>query len=318
MPRLIYCGILFLLLVISGCSGFSGKAPILTEPVLITSPQSDSQQVLPSETPVATGIIQAEGLSPDEMATLGSLTQVDDYPLYSMTYFGLYRTGLSDAPLRAALESTADALQFSLPSYFACSLYVTLADPQSLLYGRNFDWEYSPALFLYTDPPDGYASVSIVNIAFIRRWGEEVKELTELSKDEIEDLLLAPFLPIDGMNEYGLVVGMAAVPSSPKPYDGSRETIGSLGIIREMLPEVYEHPNIVFDSVLSSIEFSRNSKDKVLSHIPTLRRKFTKRTETAKPEAEVRWLMGYLRKWALGNMPLKDLRELVEKEVNNG
>ena len=32
-----------------------------------------------------------------------------------------------------------------------------------------------------------------------------------------------------------LVVGMAAVPSSPKPYDDSRETISSLGIIREML-----------------------------------------------------------------------------------
>jgi hypothetical protein len=152
-----------------------------------------------------------------------------------MTYHGSYRTGwLDDSRLTTFVETSA-SLQVNLPPAFACSLFVTLSDPQSLLYGRNFDWEYSPALFLYTDPPDGYASVSMVNIAFIHRWGEEVKVLDELPLDEIDNLLRSPFLPIDGMNEQGLVVGMAAVPSSPKPFDSSRDTISSLAIIREML-----------------------------------------------------------------------------------
>jgi Flp pilus assembly protein TadD len=29
-----------------------------------------------------------------------------------------------------------------------------------MFYGRNFDWDFSPALLLFTNPPDGYASVS--------------------------------------------------------------------------------------------------------------------------------------------------------------
>ena len=36
-----------------------------------------------------------------------------------------------------------------------------------MFYGRNFDWEFSPALLLFTDPPDGYASVSMVDLTFL-------------------------------------------------------------------------------------------------------------------------------------------------------
>jgi glutamyl-tRNA(Gln) amidotransferase subunit E len=90
------------------------------------------------------------------------------------------------------------------------------------------------------------------------------------------------------------------------------------GIIREMLPVVYEHPNILFDSVLSLIEYTKNSQDKVLSYIPMLREKFKPTGNNVVPGAETRWIMGYLRKWALGNMPLKELRTIVEKETANG
>ena len=48
-------------------------------------------------------------------------------------------------------------------------------------------------------------------------------------------LLGAPFLPFDGMNEHGLVVGMAAVPPGDVPADPDKETVGSLGVIREIL-----------------------------------------------------------------------------------
>ena len=36
-----------------------------------------------------------------------------------------------------------------------------------MVYGRNFDWQYSPALLLFTNPPDGYASVSMVDIEYL-------------------------------------------------------------------------------------------------------------------------------------------------------
>ena len=45
-------------------------------------------------------------------------------------------------------------------------------------------------------------------------------------------------MPFDGMNEYGLAVGMAAVPEEyfdDASYDPSRQAIGSIGIIRQVL-----------------------------------------------------------------------------------
>lgn len=89
-------------------------------------------------------------------------------------------------------------------------------------------------------------------------------------------------------------------------------------VVREMLPVVYVHPNILFDSVLSVIEYSKNSRDKIVSYIPVLRNKFRTRGADPLPAAVTRWIMGHLRKWALGNIPLKDLRAIVEKEIANG
>jgi hypothetical protein len=36
-----------------------------------------------------------------------------------------------------------------------------------MLFGRNFDYYYSPALLLFTRPPAGYASVSMVDLAVV-------------------------------------------------------------------------------------------------------------------------------------------------------
>jgi hypothetical protein len=109
-----------------------------------------------------------------------------------------------------------------------------------MLYGRNFDWEYSPALLLFTDPPDGYASVSIVDVAYLGFGRTRVGTLTELPLVERRALLDTPHMPFDGMNEEGLVVGMAAVPGSEKPYDRDKETIDSLMVIRKMLDHAHD------------------------------------------------------------------------------
>ncbi len=168
---------------------------------------------------------RADGLSDEEAATLSSLEQVDDYPLYTMRYHGAYEQRASSA------ETT------SLPAW-ACSLFAALGDADNAfgkLYGRNFDWEYSPALLLFTDPPDGYASVSMVDIAYFGFEGAKAGTVTDLPLSERQALLDAPFLPFDGMNERGLAVGMAAVPPGGMRPDPNKETIGSLGVIRKML-----------------------------------------------------------------------------------
>jgi hypothetical protein len=170
-------------------------------------------------------------LSEEEAASLGSLQQVDGYPLYTMRYYGDYAQGLSSRDG----DRSAKADRWIPPSqHWACSLFAALGDENSRLYGRNFDWQYSPALLLFTDPADGYASVSMVDIAYLAP-ADKVRRLVDLPLQDRLGLLAAPLWPFDGMNEHGLVVGLAAVPPGGMKPDPGKPTIGSLAVIRQVL-----------------------------------------------------------------------------------
>lgn len=213
--RLSFCSLVILAFFLVGCW-------LLNTP---QAPQPDD-----GSTPTTTGLENDDlGLSEAEVATLCSLEQIDEYPLYTMHYYGSYDStaNLQYHPLERV--NTTD--------YWACSLFAALGNPDSMLYGRNFDWENSPALFLYANPPAGYASVSMVDIAFLGFRGERAQNLTDVSLDKIVDLLRAPYFPIDGFNEAGLVVGMAAVPPGDMKTESQKPTIGSLGIIRAVLDQ---------------------------------------------------------------------------------
>jgi hypothetical protein len=213
--------------LVVGCS-----APAVTPTPM---PSASTPTAVPTPTP------RADGLSHEEAATLSSLEQVDDYPLYTMRYYGPYEERASSAgklqtcptdPVLSKAEGTA-----SLPAW-ACSLFAALGDADHAfgkLYGRNFDWEYSPALLLFTDPSDGYASVSMVDIAYFGFEGDKAGTITDLPLIERQALLYTPLWPFDGMNERGLAIGMAAVPPGDMRPDPNKETIDSLGVIREML-----------------------------------------------------------------------------------
>ncbi len=73
--------------------------------------------VPPTSTPTAvpTPTPRADGLSHEEAATLSSLKQVDDYPLYTMRYYGAYeqRAALSVAEGTEAMVLLADVAQGS-------------------------------------------------------------------------------------------------------------------------------------------------------------------------------------------------------------
>ena len=167
----------------------------------------------------------AAGLSTEEVATLRSLEIVDDYPLYTMRFYGAYE--VEPSSVKAGLPQQKQQ--------WGCSLFAAFGDANNMLYGRNLDWRYSPAMLLFTDPPDGYASVTMVDLEYLGFGPGEERNLTSMPLAERRPLLLAPFLPFDGMNEHGLVVGMAAVPESKLPHDPRLKTTGSLRVIREML-----------------------------------------------------------------------------------
>jgi len=167
------------------------------------------------------------GLSVHEIAALSSLEQIDDFPLYTMVYEGdLIQEG-----------DTAAQQNYSNDPAWACSLFAAYGDLDEILYGRNFDWDFSPALLLFMYPPEGYASVSMVDIHYLGFGGERAFDITDLPLEEQVGFLDAPYLPFDGMNEAGLVVGMAAVPTGHMEQDPDKETIGSLMAIRKILDQ---------------------------------------------------------------------------------
>jgi hypothetical protein len=159
--------------------------------------------------------------------TLASLQKVDRYPLYTMTYYGSY-----DAVHTKIARSHSDAQLHP----WGCSLFAAFGDSRHMVFGRNFDWDFSPAVLLFTQPTNGYASVSMVDITYL---GYNSHDVVSLASSEKRNLLLrAPLIPFDGINEYGLTVGMAAVPGSPGPApDPGKQNVGSLRIIRLMLDQ---------------------------------------------------------------------------------
>ena len=168
-----------------------------------------------------------------EVEALSTIKRVDEYPLYVMTLTGPFRS-------RDEFGDAAEPKEIN-PRYaqidrgrWACSLFTALGDPQSVIFGRNFDWRFSPALLLFTHPPDGYAFVSRVDIGYLLD-DQSANAFLDLNIDDRTSLLEAPFWPFDGMNERGVAVGMAAVPASELPSEDARDTIDSLQIMREVL-----------------------------------------------------------------------------------
>jgi hypothetical protein len=168
-----------------------------------------------------------EGMTADQVSTLTSLKQIDDFPLYTMVYEGDLPADEDNAALQRYAEAPA----------WACSLFAAYGDPDEILYGRNFDWDFSPALLLFMDPPGGYASVSMVDIHYLGFGENRAFGIMDLPLEEQIGLLDAPYIPFDGMNEMGLAVGMAAVPPGDMEQDPAKETIDSVMVIRKILDQ---------------------------------------------------------------------------------
>jgi choloylglycine hydrolase len=175
-----------------------------------------------------TNVTAYDGLESDSVKTIRSFKKLDEFPLYSMHFFGDY-----DLPDFRSTKSLGQDTQTWKPiidsSSWACTCFSAKTEQGHQIFGRNFDWQDHPALLLFTDPPARYASVSMVDISYLGYTKND---------DPTENpgaLLRSPLLPFDGMNEQGLAVGMMALNTADGPHDPQKQTINSLMIIRLML-----------------------------------------------------------------------------------
>ena len=82
-------------------------------------------------------------------------------------------------------------------------------------------------------------------------------------------------------------------------------------LIWKMIHHAYQYPKMDCESILTSLKFKKTPKEEILSAIPFLRKKFKEIRISKDDNVELHWIMGQLRKTALGNMNLKELVESV-------
>ncbi|MGM9626193.1 MAG: C45 family autoproteolytic acyltransferase/hydrolase, partial [Eubacteriales bacterium] len=86
---------------------------------------------------------------------------------------------------------------------FGCSTICSADKNGIVLFGRNFDWEECQTMIVHTKPKNGYESVSTSCLDFL---GFSEDYVPDGSMIERIQTLAAIYVPMDGMNEKGLVV----------------------------------------------------------------------------------------------------------------
>lgn len=174
--------------------------------------------------------------------TIQSLKKVNEFPFYISRYYGDYK--IKDFK-NGAIKNTNDIIPF-FQSLFTdlgmpvelrfpnppeinsgCSAFYSRDKYSSAIIAKNNDWKRDPLLLLKTTPDEGYTSLSMVNLNFC--------DLFQLGSFD-HNLLLAPYVPLDGMNEKGLVVTTLAVHEGAEyPLKPNQLSVGDFNSIRIIL-----------------------------------------------------------------------------------
>jgi hypothetical protein len=115
---------------------------------------------------------------------------------------------ISDLGLYGEIDAKgiSETLQMLLGAFesFGCTTFNASTPSGDKIFARNYDYMDSPGMTVWTNPEDGYASVSTVSLYFLG-YGEGF-----LPESLLTSLLtlIAPYIPVDGMNEKGLSIGV--------------------------------------------------------------------------------------------------------------
>ncbi len=114
---------------------------------------------------------------------------------------------------------------------FGCTTFNATTPTGDKLFARNYDYMDSPSMTVWTHPEDGYASISTVSLYFMGYGGSFLPEdmLTSLLT------LIAPYMPVDGMNEKGLSIGVLELETPETFQQTEKKDITTTAIIRTVL-----------------------------------------------------------------------------------
>lgn len=155
----------------------------------------------------------SHGMWSNQIESVQSIQKVTD-GFYTMDYTYDYdvddmlRNGMN-THIRLFLANMAK-IAFDVKG-FGCTTFNSVNSDGEYLLSRNFDYMDSDYLLVWTHPEDGYESLSSVSLYF---FGYNDKFVPE---DELTSLmtLLAPYAPLDGINEKGLSIGVLELEKAP-------------------------------------------------------------------------------------------------------
>jgi hypothetical protein len=191
--------------------------------------------------------------TPDEQKTLASLEIINDHPFYQMIFYGDYPRYLE------MKKRFYWAMGFPKPQ---CSSFAALNSQGDAILGYNNDGEPRSILLLFTNPSDGYASVSISAIGDGFPWF--TKSFTPFNSDRDRSLLLyAPYSTQTGMNEMGLAVSTMTDPQGSWSINPEKETLGAAEARRLIL----DHAKDVEEAIALLSQYNVSYQGTSVSHL---------------------------------------------------
>ena len=88
-------------------------------------------------------------------------------------------------------------------------------------------------------------------------------------------------------------------------------------IAKKMMPFVYTNTEMDFEQILGKIHYIPVEKDKLIQQIPDLNKQYDQIRHSKNAHGKTDWIMGQLHTRALGNMPLYELRNEIERMEPN-
>ena len=143
-----------------------------------------------------------------------------------------------------------------------CTAFVSRNEKGEVIFGRNFDFEEAPFLQLYTNPDNGYSSVSTVSLIAVG-YGKDKSPASGISTANFP-MLAAPYLPCDGMNEKGVSAALLVVPVVSTVYDPDKVSINQTAAIRLILDKAASTDEAVELLRQYNVYFSSNLRTHIL------------------------------------------------------
>ena len=181
-----------------------------------------------------------KALNAEQKQTKDSLVRLDDNA-YLLDYKNDYAL---DAMIQKGVSNVGELLAYASKIFTlgtrkfkagkigaGCTTFSAHTANGEPLLARNFDYKAAPCLVVRTSPANGYKSIAVTDTNFML-YG--YKKRPENDTDKLQ-LLLAPYICVDGMNEKGLAIAVLELKAKPTQQKTGKTPITTTLMIRTVL-----------------------------------------------------------------------------------